>query len=75
MPSENDKISKFNQYVKSENTACLTNNGCTIMDLVTNLYDKTESIIHIRNLKQELNHGLILIKINKVIKSLAKVVF
>ena len=44
-------------------------------DLFTNLYDKTESIIHIRNLKQELNHGLILIKINKVIKSLAKVVF
>ena len=29
MPSENDKILKFNQYVKSENTACLTNNGCT----------------------------------------------
>ena len=26
--------------------------------LVANLHDKTEYIIHIRNLKQELNHGL-----------------
>ena len=25
--------------------------------LVTNLHDKTEYIIHIRNLKQVLNHG------------------
>ena len=28
--------------------------------LVTNLHDKTEDVIHIRNLKQSLNHGLIL---------------
>ena len=28
--------------------------------LVTNLHDKTEYAIHIRNLKQALNHGLIL---------------
>ena len=28
--------------------------------LVTNLYDKKEYVIHIRNLKQALNHGLIL---------------
>ena len=27
--------------------------------LVTNLHDKTEYFIHIRNLKQALNHGLI----------------
>ena len=27
--------------------------------LVTNLHDKTESIIHIRNLKQALNNGLV----------------
>ena len=27
--------------------------------LVSNLHDKTEYVIHIRNLKQTLNHGLI----------------
>ena len=30
--------------------------------LVTNLHDKTEYVIHIRNLKQAFNHGLILKK-------------
>ena len=30
--------------------------------LVTNLYDKTEYVIHKRNLKQALNHGLVLKK-------------
>ena len=30
--------------------------------LITNLHDKTEYVIHIRNLKQALNHGLILKK-------------
>ena len=34
----------------------------------TNLYDKTEHVIHIRNLKQALNHGLILKKVHRVIK-------
>ena len=33
--------------------------------LVTNLYDKNEYVIHIRNLKQALNHGLILKKIHR----------
>ena len=28
--------------------------------LVSNVHDKTEYVIHIRNLKQILNHGLIL---------------
>ena len=36
--------------------------------LVSNLHDKTEYIIHIRNLKQALNHGLVLKKVHKVIK-------
>ena len=31
-------------------------------ELVTNLHDKTEYVIHIRNLKQALNRGLILKK-------------
>ena len=31
-----------------------------IENLVANLYDKTEYVIHIRNLKQALNHGLVL---------------
>ena len=33
-----------------------------VVKLVTNLHDKTEYVIHIRNLKQALNHGLILKK-------------
>ena len=37
--------------------------------LVTNLYNKTEYIIHIRNFKQASNHGLILKKVHRVIKS------
>ena len=36
--------------------------------LVTNLHDKTEYFIPIRNLKQALNHGLILKKVHGVIK-------
>ena len=36
--------------------------------LVTNLHDKTEYVIHIRNLMQALNHGLILKKVHRVIK-------
>ena len=36
---------------------------------VANLHDKAEYvIIHIRNLKQALNHGLVLKKVHKVIK-------
>ena len=36
--------------------------------IVTNLYDKTEYVIDIRNLKQALNHGLILKRVYRVIK-------
>ena len=36
--------------------------------LLTNLHDKSEYAIHIRNLKQALNHGLILKKVHTVIK-------
>ena len=35
---------------------------------VINLHDKTEYVIHIRNLKQALNHGLVLKKVHRVIK-------
>ena len=35
---------------------------------VTNLNDKTEYVIHIRNLKQVLNHRLVLQKVHRVIK-------
>ena len=35
---------------------------------VTNLHDKTEYIIHIRNLKQALNHGLVLKDVHRAIK-------
>ena len=35
---------------------------------VANLHDKNKYIIHIRNLKQALNHELILKKVQRVIK-------
>ena len=44
-----------------------------VKKLVTNLHDKTEYVIHIRNLKQALNHGLILKKVHRVIKFNQKV--
>ena len=34
---------------------------------VANLHDKTEYVIHMKNLKQALNHGLVLKKVHKVI--------
>ena len=36
--------------------------------LLVNLHDKSDYIIHIKNLKQPLNHGLVLKKVPKVIK-------
>ena len=36
--------------------------------LITNLHDKTEYVIHRRNLKQALNHGLVLKKVNRRIQ-------
>ena len=36
--------------------------------LVANLHDKTDFVIHKRNLKQTLIHGLVLKKVHKVIK-------
>ena len=36
--------------------------------LVANLHVKTEYVTHIRNLKQAINHGLILKKVHRVIK-------
>ena len=36
--------------------------------LVTNLYDETEYVIHIRNFKQPLSNGLISKKVLRVIK-------
>ena len=36
--------------------------------LVAHLHDKTDYVIHIRDLKQPLNHGLVLKKVHRVIK-------
>ena len=36
--------------------------------LVCNLYDKNDYVVHIRSLKQALNHGLILKKVHTVIQ-------
>ena len=39
-----------------------------LQKLLANLHDKTEYVIHTRNSKQALNHGLVLEKVHKVIK-------
>ena len=39
-----------------------------IEKLVANLHDKTEYVIHIRNSKQAINHGLALKTVHRVIK-------
>ena len=36
--------------------------------LVASLHDKTEYVIHIKNLKQALNHGSVLKKVHRVVK-------
>ena len=36
--------------------------------LVVNLHNKTEYVIKIRNLKQALNHGLVLKKVHRIIQ-------
>ena len=41
-------------------------NKCS--ELVCNLYDKSNYVVHIRSLKQALNHGLILKIIHRVIQ-------
>ena len=40
--------------------------------LLANLNDNTEYVIHIRNLKQALNHLLVLKKVHKVIRFIRK---
>ena len=37
-----------------------------VLKLVASLHDKTEFLLHITSLKQALNHGLILKKVQKV---------
>ena len=39
-----------------------------VKKIVTNLHGKTEYVIHVRNLKEALNHGLVLKKVHRVIK-------
>ena len=39
-----------------------------VKKLVADLYDKSEYVIHIKNLKQALNHGLALKNVNRMIK-------
>ena len=41
---------------------------CKCKKFVCNLYDKENYVVHIRSLKQALNHGLILKKIHRVIQ-------
>ena len=39
-----------------------------VKKLVANLHDKIEHVIHIRNLKQALNHGLVLNQLHRITK-------
>ena len=39
-----------------------------VENFLANLHDKNEYFIHIRNLKQALNHRLVLKKVNRVIE-------
>ena len=39
-----------------------------VKNLVANLYDKTEYIIHIRNLKQVSSHGLFLKNLHRILE-------
>ena len=39
-----------------------------VVKLVANLLDKTEYVIHIKSLKQALDHGLVLKKLHRIIK-------
>ena len=39
-----------------------------VRKVVANLHDKTEYVLHVRNLKEPLNHGLFLKKVHRVIK-------
>ena len=47
--------------------------------LVANFRDKTDYVIHIRNLKQALNHGLVLKRLPRIVKfktkSLVKIIY
>ena len=44
------------------------NENRKVEKLVANLHDKNEYVIYIRNLKQALNHGLLLKRDHRVIK-------
>ena len=39
-----------------------------VVKLVAHLQDKTEYVIHIKSLKQALDHGLVLKKLHRIIK-------
>ena len=41
-----------------------------VQKLVTKLHDKNEYVIHIRNLRQALNHRLVLKKVDRVVNSI-----
>ena len=41
-----------------------------IVKLVANLHDKIKYVIHIRNLKQTVNHRLVLKKLHEIMKML-----
>ena len=60
-----EKLHEFYNYLQSQSERIKIEK---VGKLVVNLDDKTEYVIHIRNLKQELNHGLALKKVHREIE-------
>ena len=67
-----EEASQFNEdfmKIYDENTLFDWDNGNAKTEkLVANLHDKEEYFIHIRNLKQTLNHRLVLKRVDRGIK-------
>ena len=65
-----DQLSSFQQsYLKQQHMTDVTNHK----KLIPNLFDKTEYVLHIKNLQQYLALGLVCTKIHKVIRFKQKV--
>ena len=58
-------LKNYINFMKKEPEIMKTEN---VEKVVTNLHDKTEHVIHIRNVKQAINHESVLKKVHRVIK-------
>ena len=63
-----DIFSKLKFNILKSCTNFTKHENCKSRKVVTNLHDKTEHVIHVRNLKSTLNHGLVLKNFHRVVK-------